>query len=104
MPEPTDHIDPALKDWATDTQARYVDAVNEHGSIRAAARQLGVSYYSAYSQIERLKAKAAVKGYSPEHGMTRTVPEPFVVRGVSTYYNKDGKAAGQWVKSRLDDS
>jgi hypothetical protein len=31
------------------------------------------------------------------------VPEPFVVRGISTYYNKDGKPSGQWVKSRIDD-
>lgn len=34
--------------------------------------------------------------------MTRTVPDAFVVKGVSTYYNKDGKPSGQWVKSSLD--
>jgi hypothetical protein len=35
--------------------------------------------------------------------MTRTVPEPFIVRGISTYYNAEGKPSGQWVKSRIDD-
>jgi hypothetical protein len=35
--------------------------------------------------------------------MTRTVPEPFVVRGISTYYNAEGKPSGQWVKSRIND-
>lgn len=35
--------------------------------------------------------------------MTRTVPDGFRLRGVSTYYNKDGQAAGQWVKSAADE-
>jgi hypothetical protein len=34
--------------------------------------------------------------------MTRTVPDGFRVKGVSTYYNKDGKPSGQWVKSTAD--
>jgi hypothetical protein len=35
--------------------------------------------------------------------MSRVVPEPFIVRGISTYYNAEGKASGQWVKSRIQD-
>jgi hypothetical protein len=34
--------------------------------------------------------------------MTHTVPDGFNVKGVSTYYGKDGKPAGQWVKSTAD--
>jgi len=34
--------------------------------------------------------------------MTRPVPEPYIVKGVSTYYDSEGKARGQWVKSTLD--
>ena len=34
--------------------------------------------------------------------MTKTVPEPFVVKGTSTLYDADGKARLQWVKSKLD--
>ena len=41
----------------------------------------------------------ALAGWSPEHDMTRTVPEGFTVKGVSTLYNKDGQIAAQWVKS-----
>jgi hypothetical protein len=41
-----------------------------------------------------VKRKAAIAGYSPEHDMTRTVPEPFVVRGTSTYYDKEGQPRG----------
>lgn len=34
--------------------------------------------------------------------MTRTVPDGYSVKGVSTYYNAEGKPAGQWVKSSVD--
>jgi hypothetical protein len=34
--------------------------------------------------------------------MTRTVPEGFRVKGVSTFYDKDGKPRNQWVKSQVD--
>ena len=34
-------IDLRLKDWATPRQAEYIDAVNEYGSFRKAAKMLG---------------------------------------------------------------
>ena len=34
--------------------------------------------------------------------MTRHVPDGFTLRGVSSYYGKDGKLSGQWVKSQQD--
>ena len=34
--------------------------------------------------------------------MTHVVPQGFAVKGVSTYYDKDGKPRGQWVKSKSD--
>lgn len=49
-----------------------------------------------------LKARAALSGYSPETDMSHIVPDPYIVKGVSTYYDKDGKPRGQWVKSQLD--
>lgn len=42
------------------------------------------------------------KGFSPKHNMTRPVPDGFLAKGVSTYYNKDGMPTGQWVKSAVD--
>ena len=35
--------------------------------------------------------------------MTHVVPEGYKVKGVSTYYNEDGKPTGQWVKSATDE-
>lgn len=99
----TDHlIDPRLAQWATPRQAEYIDAVNLHGGLRAAATVLGKHHSVISHALRSVRSKAATAGYSPEHSMTRTVPEPYVVKGVSTYFDKDGVAKGQWVKSRLD--
>lgn len=63
----TDHIDPKLKDYATPTQAKYIDAVNEHGGLRPAARALNVAYNAVHSSITSLQAAASRKGYAPGH-------------------------------------
>lgn len=42
------------------------------------------------------------RGYSPEHDLTRPVPEGYRLKGASTYYDAEGKIAGQWVKSERD--
>ena len=94
--------DVELKNFATERQNEYIDAVNELGSHRKAAKKLGVSPGTIDQAINSVKKKAALSGYSPEHDMTKVVPSPFVVKGISTYYNKDGKASGQWVKSQVD--
>lgn len=97
-------IDPRLKEWATEVQAKYLDAVNEHGNVSAAATAIGVHRSVLGRAIQALTNKAALKGYSPAHDMTRAVPDTHIAKGISTYYNKDGKPAGQWVKSTLDDA
>lgn len=102
MGKPLWHIDPRLKEWATPQQAAYLDAVNEHHSAKKAAEALGRTPANLSHAMARLKRNAAEHGYSPDHDMTRPVPDGFVVKGVSTYYDKDGKAAGQWVKSQRD--
>jgi hypothetical protein len=93
-----------LREFATPTQRRYVDAVNEYGGIRAAQRALGLSNDVIGASVRRLLAYAATRGFSPDHDYTRPVPPGFVAKGVSTYYNKDGAPSQQWVKSRLDDA
>jgi hypothetical protein len=97
MTEPI--IDPRLSEWATPTEQKYIDAINLHGSGTKAAKALGVAKSGVNGAMDRLRKRAALKGYSPEHDMTRTVPDGYLVKGVSTYYDKNGKPSAQWVKS-----
>lgn len=96
-------IDATLASYATVRQLEYLEAIDKHGSNRKAAALLSVSPQTIDKSMSDLKKKAALKGYSPEHSMTRTVPDGFKVKGVSTYFNADGVASGQWVKSSADD-
>lgn len=97
-------IDERLKQWATAKQAACIDAVNLHGSGRKAAAALGAGQANVFAAIKAVKKKAAIQGYSPEHDMTRTVPDAYNVKGTSTLYDKDGKQKLQWVKTQLDQS
>lgn len=95
-------IDEGLRSFATVRQLEYLDAIKKYGSQKKAAAALGVARSSLFDSMRSLKKKAALMGYSPDHDMTRTVPDGFKVKGVSTYYNAEGKPSGQWVKSTAD--
>ena len=85
----------------TDRQTELLRLRDQGYTIAEIAEQMGMSERNAFRMLQRIKAKAATMGYSPDHDMTKPVPDGFVVSGVSTYYNDEGKATGQWVKSRL---
>lgn len=69
-----------------------------NSSCRATARELGMDSSSLSARIRRL----VLRGYSPKHNHVKMVPEGYLVKGVSTYYDEEGKVRGQWVKSTLD--
>ena len=83
-------------------QGEILKAYEENGSIRKAAAALSISSSTVQDVIRVIKNKAAKQGYAPDNDMTHTVPAPFIVKGVSTYYNAEGQVAGQWVKSTAD--
>ena len=97
-------FDAQMASFATVRDLEYLEAMEKYGGIAKAAKALNVHRKTIHLAIDRLKKRAAIAGYSPEHDMTHPVPDGFKVRGVSTYYNNDGKAVGQWVKSGIDDS
>lgn len=53
--------------------------------------------------IKLIEAKAKRAGYSPGHDWNNPVPDGHKIKGVSTYYNEDGKPVAQWVKSQTDE-
>ncbi len=89
-------------EYATPPQVDAVNGLLEHGSMQAAADALGVSRSALADRLASLARRAARAGWSPAHDMQHTVPKGYHVKGVSTYYGKDGGLKGQWVKSGKD--
>lgn len=94
--------DEGLRPYATARQWEYLCAIAETGSSEGAAKKLCISGGTIRNAVKGLKSRAARQGYAPEHDMTRTVPDGFFTKGVSTYYNRDGEPIGQWVKTAID--
>jgi hypothetical protein len=86
----------------TDRQRQIVELHEQGLGYTKISQQIGITRFSVRDSLQAIKSRAAAQGYSPEHDMTRTVPDAFTVKGVSTYYNQDGNPIGQWVKSVAD--
>jgi len=91
-----------LKEFATEKQLEYINAIEKHGSVSKAAKALGVDRRGVDRCIARVKARAAKRGIAPLHDMNNSVPEGYLVKGVSTLYDADGGIKTQWVKSLID--
>ena len=91
-----------LDQFCTIRQLEVLEALRKHGTQRKAAKALGCARSAVFQSINQIRKKAALQGHSPAHDMTHTVPNGFLVKGVSTYYGEDGKPRGQWVKSTAD--
>jgi hypothetical protein len=94
-------IDEALFAYCTPRQREVLEAINLHGGAKAASLAMGINAGAASDAYNAVKKKAARHGYAPQHDFTRPVPEGYVAKGISTYYNAEGKPSGQWVKASL---
>jgi hypothetical protein len=94
-------VDEKLFDYCTPNQRKVLDAIILYGGAKKADEVLGMYKGGASEIYNNVKNKAAKVGYSPEHDFTRPVPHGYVAKGVSTYYNSEGKPSGQWVKASL---
>lgn len=93
----------ALADYVvSERQKQAVIAYEKHGSALKGAAAMGIAKSSFENLIKRAKKSAAIRGWSPDHDMTQTVPDPYIVKGTSTLYGDDGKLKLQWVKSSID--
>lgn len=79
-----------------------LDAMRREGSVRKAAKSLGITERPLFAALERLRENAARQGWAPDHDMTHTAAPGFTVSGLSTLYNADGQMMAQWVKTRQE--
>jgi hypothetical protein len=93
-----------IAELATPAQLRAWDAVEEHGSISAAAEALGLDRRGVARSYRSLESKLAAKGHSPALNLEGPrFPDSQRLRGVSTLYDRDGNVAQQWVKTEKED-
>lgn len=88
----------------TEAQRNVIECVIKHKSQRKAAKELGKGKSTIQSVVDKVRHRAALRGFSPDHNMTHIVPEGYLVKGTSTYYDVDGQVRGQWVKSSVDEA
>lgn len=80
-----------------------LDAIAAHGNAGAAGRVLGVPTET----MRKRRDRAVAMGLEPQNqallvGEKAAAPEGYMLKGTSTYYNKDGEAVGQWIKTSKD--
>ena len=88
----------------SDLQRTIVQEVIVKGRpLTQVAKEHNSSERVARHSKQRLLAKAAKQGYSPDHDWNHPVPDGHKIKGVSTFYDEDGKPVRQWVKSQTDE-
>lgn len=85
-----------------DDEREMLRAYIDSGSCYEASQKLCIAADALYKRLLAVRARAALKGFAPDAGMTRPAPDAFMVKGVSTLYNADGEIAAQWVKTKPD--
>jgi hypothetical protein len=95
---------PLVKFCESDLQRTIVEEVIVKGRpLTQVAKERNTSERIARHSKQRLLAKAAKQGYSPEHHWNHPVPDGHKIKGVSTFYDEEGNPVRQWVKSQTDE-
>ena len=95
-------VDERFLQYATERQADAINAYIKHGSIKRAAKSLGINASSCGNLIMRAKRAAGAKSLLPELGIDKPFPQEVsqAVSGYSRYFKtEDG---GYWVKTNAD--
>lgn len=87
-------------DWVTPTQARYLKALEEHGTYDKAAAALGVVKNSVWESITRYRKEAARRGNAPGHFNDGVAPG--FVMGKVTIQRGPGGVERVWERQSPD--
>lgn len=96
-----------VQSYGTPMQRGSAAAFLSAGSIEGAAAAMQITPELLRAHLSELERRAALRGWSPAHDMTKPTPFGFHVKGVSTLYSKNQETGelelrGQWVKSAKD--
>ena len=91
-------IDEALFEWCTPRQRELLEAINLHGSAKAASVALGINVGAASDAYIAVKKKAAQAGYAPESGISHPVAQGFQLKGYS-HLTKTASGENIWLKT-----
>jgi hypothetical protein len=94
---------PMMQFCETERQAEVFRLRQQGLTNKQIAERLNVDSRSVYRIMRRVKERAAKSGYSPEHDWNHPVPDGHKIKGVSTFYDDDGRPVRQWVKSQTDE-
>ncbi len=89
--------------FGTPMQRASAEAFIRLGSVEAAAAEMQLTPEQLRAHLSELERRAAARGWAPGNDMTRTAPQGYSVKGVSTLYGADGEVRGQWVKTKRDE-
>ena len=100
-------VDERLKEFCTtDRQREYIDAVNEHKGVMAAAKALGIGFQIISKAISKVKAKAAQaarEGHAPGHFDNGVAPG-YLMGKVTVQRAKDGAVERTWERQSPEDA
>ncbi len=81
--------------WVTDTQIKYLEALEKHGTYERAAEALGVTKNAVWESIDRYKKAAARHGHAPGHFVSGVAPGN-VMGKVTIQRNALGEVERTW--------
>lgn len=93
----------ALASFGSPLERACAEQLIATGSLQGAADLIGIEARVLRAHLYELRRKAAARGYAPGNDMTKTTPDGYHVKGVSTYYDANGEVRGQWVKTKADE-
>lgn len=86
--------------------AAIADVAERLGSMNKAAVELNVSRSAVQQACRRHRERTGQPPYDAGGigaGAERDGGAPYIIKGVSTYFDAQGNQRGQWIKTRLDD-
>lgn len=92
-------IDPAQ-------DAAIADVAERLGSMNKAAAELNISRSAVQQACRRHRERTGQPPYDAGGigaGAERDGGTPYIIKGVSTYFDAQGNQRGQWIKTRIDD-